>query len=234
MDWRDKLIKLYLFSERYYNSSLYIHNQRFSNNAKPDFTDVEVITVYLWGITRGFGQVARIYRYTSDHLGAWFPKLPSCSTYVTRLNALCSVFQAWLERLREDFPLLKELKPVALVDSTPVIMARGSRRYTAKVAMELASSGYCPGKKLHYHGVKPDFIAIKRDGELPVPDYPGVGPADEHDLNTLKQLAHILHDKEIYADKAYVDSWSEFLLKQRDAGLITPIKRKGRAIFNAV
>ncbi len=226
MDWQDKLIKLYLFNDEYYYSRLWIHCQRFSNNDQPEFTDVEVMTIYLWGLLRGFGEIKKIYRYATDHLREWFPKMPSYPAYVTRLNALCSVFQAWLEHLRDDFPILKGVMNIALIDSMPVIMARGSRRYTAKVAPELAGSGYCSSKKLYYYGMKIHLIGLKRTGALPVPDYLSVSGADEHDLNMLKRLSHELHDVDIYADKAYCDSWTEFLLKQRDAELFTPVKRK--------
>lgn len=226
MDWQDKLIKLYLFNDKYYHSRLWIHSQRFSNNGQPGFSDVEVMTVYLWGLLRGFCEIKKIYRYTADHLRQWFPELPSYVSYINRLNRLCSVFQAWLEHLRDDFPVLKGLMNIALIDSMPVIMARGSRRYTAKVAAELAGPGYCPTKKLYYHGMKIHLIAFKREGALPVPDYLSVSGGDEHDLNILKRLAHEFHDTEIYADKAYCDSWTESLLEQRDTKLFTPVKRK--------
>jgi hypothetical protein len=45
-----------------------------------------------------------------------------------------------------------------LADSMPVIMARQSRRYHAKVAPELADSGYCPTKNVYYYGVKVHLI----------------------------------------------------------------------------
>lgn len=69
--------------------------------------------------------------------------------YITRLNRLSSLFQEWLEHLRHDFPVLNGLMNISLIGSMLVVMAEGSRRYSAKVAPELAGSGYCLSKKLY-------------------------------------------------------------------------------------
>lgn len=235
MDWKEKLIKLYLFNDKYYYSKLWIHCRRFSSNNQPEFSDVEVTTIYLWGlIGRGYDEIKKIYRYAADHLREWFPKLPSYATYVARLNGLSSVFQEWLEHLRRDFPVMKGLMNISLIDSMPVVMAKGSRRCTAKVAPELAGSGYCPSKKLYYYGMKIHLTAVKREGSLPIPDYLGVSGADEHGLNMLRRLVHELRDMEIYADKAYCGSWIEFLFEQRDVKLFTPVKRKKGEPFSTL
>jgi len=43
-----KLISIYLYICDLYDSELKYHCQRFSNNNDPEFTDQEVITIYLY------------------------------------------------------------------------------------------------------------------------------------------------------------------------------------------
>ena len=53
MDWQDRLITLFLFISKSYEEELCVTAERLSNNATPDFSDAEVLTVYLWGIMVG-------------------------------------------------------------------------------------------------------------------------------------------------------------------------------------
>ena len=48
--------------------------QRQSNKFRPQFTDEECITVYLWGISQRRFEQRAIYNYTKNHLSEWFPK----------------------------------------------------------------------------------------------------------------------------------------------------------------
>jgi len=48
------LIWLYLFIEQAHERFLYLSCQRFSNNNMPNFTDVELLTTYLFGQINGF------------------------------------------------------------------------------------------------------------------------------------------------------------------------------------
>ena len=45
-----KLISIYLYICDIYDSKLRSECERFSNNNKPDFTDQEVITIYLYAM----------------------------------------------------------------------------------------------------------------------------------------------------------------------------------------
>lgn len=113
----------------------------------------------------------------------------------------------------------------------PVILARQGRRCNAKVAPELASSGYCPTKKLYYHGVKIHLVGDFQSGTLPSPRFIGLAPAGLNDGPALEQVAHVLPYQELYADKAY-----EYL--KRVHGLpftvMAPVKKqKGQAHLDA-
>jgi hypothetical protein len=114
----------------------------------------------------------------------------------------------------------------------PVILAQQGRRFNAKVAPELASSGYCPTKKLYYyHGVKIHVVGDFQPGTVPSPRFIGLAPAGLNDGPVLEQVAHALPYQELYADQAY-----EYL--KRAHGLpftvMAPVKKqKGQVHLDA-
>lgn len=82
-----------------------------------------------------------IYDYADRHLRPGFPRLPSYVTYVQRLNRVADVFAPLLETIQQ------ERSPAShhqawLIDSFPVTLAKQGRRFKARVAKELADSGY--------------------------------------------------------------------------------------------
>ena len=48
------LIWLYLFIEQAYKEYIFLNCQRLSNSDAPQFTDVELLTTFLFGQTHGF------------------------------------------------------------------------------------------------------------------------------------------------------------------------------------
>ena len=74
--WQTNLIKLYC-AVCDHHSTIEAVMQRQSNNFRPQFSDEECITVYLWGISQRRFEQKTIYNYTKNHLLDWFPKLPS-------------------------------------------------------------------------------------------------------------------------------------------------------------
>jgi hypothetical protein len=71
MAWQDTLISLYLYICNQYQKNLWVVAQRLSNNHKPEFTDEEVLTIYLFGIIQKNKTVQQIYCYARNHLD-WF------------------------------------------------------------------------------------------------------------------------------------------------------------------
>lgn len=221
MDWQTRLITLYLSVCEHFAQGLWIHAQRFAPHADLGFTDEEVVTIYLAGILDKKREIQTIHRHAHDYWADWFPRLPCYGAYVRRLNRLAEVFPALLERLCPEGPPSAR---VGLVDSLPVVMAQQSRRFKAKVArQELANSGYCPAKKLYYHGLKVHVVGDYRPGTLPLPRYIGVTPAGMNDAPALETIAPVLAYPELYSDKAY-----EYLT--RNPGfpftVLTPVKKE--------
>lgn len=227
MDWQTLLVTLYIFICKHYQTGLCLHFQRMSNNYQPDFTDEEVITIYMFGIMRQKFEVKQIYEYIQDHLLDWFPKLPSYQTYVNRLNQLCEVFPPLIERILKEAPEWNVLVGVRLMDSIPIIMANEKRSNDAKVDKEFANKSYCASKDMYFYGVKLHTICNKRYQTLPTPEYLGLTPATDHDLKAFELISDNLFNSEIYADKAYIDELLRVILKKKNNITIqTPFKKE--------
>ena len=66
-DWKNTLIRVYLFVCGRWSSGLCAVAQRQSNNSNPDFTDEEVLTIYLFGLIRKRETIKDIHEYAEDH-----------------------------------------------------------------------------------------------------------------------------------------------------------------------
>jgi hypothetical protein len=123
MDWQEELITVYEYICQQFCQGLWAYTQRFSNNVRPDFTDQEVLTIYLYGLLKGHSKLRALYDYTRDHLGDWFPRLPSYQGYVHRLNRCGKAFEVLTESLLERTPSADVLFSCRLVDSLPIMLA---------------------------------------------------------------------------------------------------------------
>ncbi len=65
MTWKENLIKLYFYICEDKDVQKYLSGMRMSNNQTVVFTDEEVMTVYIFGITQNFSKSKHIYKYTS-------------------------------------------------------------------------------------------------------------------------------------------------------------------------
>ena len=226
-----KLIAIYYYISERYNTELCWHCQRFSNNTnKPDFTDEELLTLYIFCITEEQRfKVKSIYDFAKKHLQSWFPKLPSYKAFDRRLNRLASVFPHLTASLITDADRIGIRLDVSLIDSMPIITCSGKR--AGKVAPQLTDKGYCSTKKLHYFGAKLHGMAFHRRGKLPMPEFFKLSKASEHDLTAMHHILVQLIDRKIYADKAYSKKeLNEFLQKENGTFIYTPIKLiKGEA-----
>ncbi len=227
--WETRLISLYCaVSDN--SSTIESVMQRQSNNFRPQFSDEECITVCLWGIMQRRFEQKAIYRYTKNHLGEWFPKLPSYQAFSRRLSALAPAFQAlteiWLEQLPDGLDLDRDF----LVDSCPIILAKQARSGRAKVASEICGKSYNSSRDEYYYGVKLHAFAQRNPGCLPSPKALMIAPAPEHDLATAKQVMRDfcpISCGTLYADKAYIDDeWAQLLHTEYDIRICTPRKKK--------
>jgi hypothetical protein len=222
-----KLISIYFYICDLYEKELKINCQRFSNNSKPEFTDQEIMTIYLFaGYEQRYFQVNEIYSFTKDYLLSWFPKLPSYQTFSYRLNLLTGAFQALAIKLISSFKPEDCSKLFSIVDSMPIITS-GGRNRIGKVASEITAKGFCSTKNMYYYGCKIHTMASVRLGKIPFPESMIITPADGNDLTTFKQAwGDNIFSKVILGDKAYSDKeyFNHNKTKTQDIEILTPIK----------
>lgn len=206
-----------------------------SNNHRPEFTDEEVMTIYLFGILQKYTEVKDIYQYTAAHLLSWFPKLPSYQAFNARLNNLCYAFEILINEIMGEHHLKVLFGEISLVDSLPIVVAGNSRSSTARTARELCNKGYCSSKDLYYHGLKLHSMNFVRKKTIPFPEYFWLTPAEENDLTAARPLFRKVSNRILVGDKIYADSsLNEQMRKQQNAEIITPIKKKkGQQLLDA-
>ena len=227
--WQTNLITLYC-AVCDNSSTIEAVMQRQSNNSQPQFTDEECITVYLWGISQRRFEQKTIYDYTKNHLQEWFPKLPSYQAFSERLNRLAPAFQALAEYWLSIIGVGLEEQLDYIVDSCPIILAKGPRSGYAKVASELCEKSYNSSRKEWYYGIKLHAIVARNPGRLPMPVSLMASGAAQHDLPVAKQIVEnhaSLKSGRLYADKAYIDTgWAQSLKQNYALELLTPRKKQ--------
>lgn len=218
-----KLISLYMYICDVYQSSLRFHCQRFSNNSNPEFTDEEVLTVYLFcGYYQRYLNIKEIHTFTKEYLSSWFPKLPSYQTFNLRLNRLSEAFKALMGIMIQSFRPKDCDSLVSIVDSLPIVTCKGKNRQ-GKVAREITNKGYCSTKSMYYHGMKLHMVGSRRKGAMPFPEMMVLTPASENDSTVFKNecLPHMDRGT-VFADKIYSDF--SFYDEKNPVRMLTPHK----------
>jgi len=225
-DKASKLVLIYLYISDIYDKELKFHCQRFSNNAKPKFTDIEILTTYLFVVSeQRYTQVKEVYNFIKDYWLDWFPDLPTYQAYNARLNNLVPVWQHLLEHLFVRFiPEDCDLN-ISLVDSFPIVTCKGRNRI-AKVAREITDKGYCSTKNMHYYGLKLHNLGFRRKGTIPFPEMLAFSPASANDYKIfVQEFDPYLVNRMVFADKIYINNE---LFTQREQSqnyqILTPVK----------
>ena len=221
-----KLIELYCYVSAIYDSRIAYTVQRFSNNCLPKFTDEEVITVYLWATLQKQFTKKDVYKYAINHLIEYFPNIPSYQAFNKRLNNLHEAFKEITAILAALFENKFSAFTESVIDSYPIALAKDKRSYKGKVANLICNKGYCATKDFHYYGCKLHVIAHVRPKTTPYPEYALITPASEHDLHAVRELITTFENRNIYADKAYIDSELEALAQANGTAILTPVKKK--------
>lgn len=93
-----------------------------------------------------------------------------------------------------------------IVDSMPIILAKGNRASQAKVASErIVNVGYCSSKDTFYHGTGLHVVAEQRSRQLPLLMRAGLTPGSENDLRALRRVLPEIESGVLCGDKAYCD-----------------------------
>jgi hypothetical protein len=221
----NKLIQLYLLVCQIYDNHLVLKYQRLSN-FKPEFSDEELLTCYFFGLMQKHTQQRAIYDYIQQHWSSWFPALPSYQAFNRRLNLLSPAFEIIIDKLLSDKLRFSDLTSDTLLDSFPVMIAKGKQAKHSLLASEIADFGFCASKQTYYHGVKLHALTVRRIKKLPIPFVFSLSKASTHDLTAFKELNCNLPNGVLFADKAYSDMEIKLHLQVRGVELLTPQKRK--------
>lgn len=220
----NQLIQLYLLVCQIYDNQSSLKSQRLSN-FKPRFTDQELVTIYLFGHLNELFSKKAIYRFVRNYWAAWFPALPSYQAFCHRLNNLESSFQVINGELLRALAAEQSKQVDYLVDSFPVMLAKGAFARRASVARELASIGYCAAKRLHFYGVRLHLLAQRRTGCLPKPSEIWFRAGNVHDLTAFKEQNISLPNSVLFGDKAFCDAALKKQLKEQNTRLFVPLKK---------
>ncbi len=226
MDIQTKLIELYCAVCYHYDTTLVIHAQRQSNNFRPQFTDEECITTYIWGIYNRKFEVKAAYEFIRDYYGEWFPDLPSYQAYNNRICYLADTFKALADILLSSLGL-DPTHSDYVNDSMPVVVASAKRSGRARTAKEICSKSYCASKDMWYYGVKIHTIAQCNYKSLPTPAIMTVTKASEHDLPVAKEMLYDVKNIRLFGDTAFADKeWQDLMMCKNNVEIFTPVKLK--------
>lgn len=228
-----QLIRLYVLVCELYDTRRRTCFQRLSNNTNPNgMTDQEVVTIYWFGHLHQRFEKKAIYEFVQTYWLERFPKLPAYQTFVARLNRLEATFQSLGAELNARLQAGHVPEIDHVIDSLPVMLARGGHAYSATVAREgLADVGYCASKKLYFHGVRLHAVAQRRSGQLPRPHQIWVREGSCHDVRSVKEQAPVLPNTTLIGDSAYADDEFKEHLAAQGSQLNTPRKKpKGKEL----
>lgn len=227
-----QLIQLYTLACELYDNGRSTCFQRLSNNANPGgITDQELIAIYWFSHLHRRYEKKAMHEFIRDYWRAFFPRLPAYQTFVARLNQLEPTFQSIGAQLQARLRESRSAPLDHLIDSMPIVLARGGHADTAKVARETADIGYCASKKLFFHGVKLHAIARRRSGQVPLPQQLWLREASCNDLRSVKEQEIELPTTTLFGDKAYADAAFAQELKAQGTVLRTPQKKlKGQEL----
>jgi len=219
-----KLIGIYFYICDIYESELKYTCQRFSNNDKPDFSDQEVLTIYLFVMhTEQRLKLKQIHSFAKDYLFSWFPKLPSYQAFNMRVNRLSETFKYLTNAILSGHCPDDCCLDISILDSVPIITCSGKRN--GVVAQEITDKGYCSTKNMYYHGLKLHALAYHRSNYLPFPESIVLTPASENDLNAYKQNWGTIDNRTFYGDKIYLDAeFFKNIQENNNSIMLTPIK----------
>jgi hypothetical protein len=220
----DKLIKIYFHVCENFENGLKFSCMRFSNNAEPEFTDQEAMTIYLFCVNQEQRmKIKHIHAFAYEHLLSWFPKLPSYAAFDNRLNRLSEVFKQFTSSILKEYKPIECSDNLSLLDSLPIITCSGKR--SGKIAPEITDKGFCSTKSMYYYGLKLHALAFQRPKKMPFPEQLLITPASENDLNVFKNAWEKIENRTFFGDKIYynVDYFSN-LANSMNSVMLTPVK----------
>jgi len=219
-----KLVHIYLTICERFEKDLKFTCERFSNNDKPDLTDQEIMTIYLFAIEEEQRfTVKQIHKFANDYLRSWFPKLGSYSAFSNRLNRLSEAFKDLATNLITDYYPEDCCRDQSLLDSMPIITCSGKR--SGKVATDITDKGYNSTKGIYFYGVKLHALAFRRKNKIPFLEETVITSASVNDLTVFKEVWSTKENRCFFGDKIYQNKdFFTVVEQEKNSIMMTPVK----------
>lgn len=160
MEPEEYLIWLYLKVEDTFTKTVGDTRLR-SRGFAPSLSDIELITIELFGEYQGHGNDKSIWRYIKQHCHNWFPALGSYKNFTKHCANLMLVKEKILAQLSKP----QEGDDFYIVDGVPLQICKFARAKRSKIFAGQASFGYCAAKKETFFGFK-GHLVITDDGQI--------------------------------------------------------------------
>src|SRR5690349_20022822 len=118
----------------------------------PKLSDVEVLTMEIFGELQGRHNDAAIHRYFAGHWRPFFPDLGSYQTLARHCAALSPIKQRIL-----DLPFLAS-ETIHILDRFPIPVCGDSRGNRCRAFRGEAAWGCCETKKEHFYGLRGHLV----------------------------------------------------------------------------
>ncbi len=151
MGLEETLILLYLLVDDAYRIVTFGGRLR-QRGPDPKLSDVEVLTMEIFGEQQGRHDDAAIHRYFDGHWRHFFPDLGSYQAFARQCAALSLIKQRILACL---FPARDTLH---IVDGFPIPVCRACRGHRCRTFRDEAAWGYCATKKEHFYGLRGHLV----------------------------------------------------------------------------
>ena len=119
---------------------------------EPKLSDVEVLTMEVFGEQQGRHDAAAIHRYVDGPWRPFFPALGSDQAFARQCAALSVIKQRILDRL---FPASGDIH---VLDGFPIPVCRTCRGTRCRTFRDAAASGYCAAKKEYFYGLRGHLV----------------------------------------------------------------------------
>ena len=186
----------------------------------PKLTDSEVITIEICGEFFKIHEDTEIYNYFRRHYLAFFPNLPSRTTFVRQSANLWQakvMCQSLLVNISEQ-----NADSVQSIDTLPLPVCTYTRGgFRDKRFPMVAQFGHCAAKKMDYYGFKLG-IRIARSGMIT--HFPLLS-ARSHDVIHLVSLI-VGFTGTVPADKGFIDEYQQSLWQEtQQTQVVTPTRK---------
>jgi hypothetical protein len=157
MDQEERIIGLYLCIEAAYQEVVGEVGLR-GRGSMPQLSDVEVLTIEVFGEWQGHHEEKAIHRYIRQHWLEWFPCLPSYQNF----RRQCANLRWVKERIIQH---LWPASDMHVIDGVPLPLCRFARARRCRRMREDAAYGYCAAQDMTFWGFK-GYPLMRMDGAI--------------------------------------------------------------------